>query len=41
MTLELLIGGLTRDEQIVALELLWIRLTTESPYPARFFACNG
>ncbi|MCO6454357.1 MAG: addiction module protein [Pirellulaceae bacterium] len=31
MTLESLIGGLTRDEQIVAMELLWKRLTTENP----------
>ena len=31
MTLESLIGGLTRDEQIVAMELLWKRLTTEIP----------
>jgi hypothetical protein len=29
MSLETLIGGLTRDEQIVAMELLWKRLTTE------------
>ena len=34
MTLESLIGGLTRDEQIVAMELLWKRLTTESPATA-------
>ena len=31
MTLELLIGELTRDEQIIAMELLWKRLTSESP----------
>jgi hypothetical protein len=29
MSLEALIGGLTRAEQIVAMELLWKRLTTE------------
>ena len=34
MTLESLICGLTRDEQIVAMELLWKRLTTESPSTA-------
>jgi hypothetical protein len=34
MTLESLIGGLTRDEQIVAMELLWKRLTTENPAAA-------
>jgi hypothetical protein len=34
MTLESLIGGLTRDEQIIAMELLWKRLTTESPSTA-------
>ncbi len=34
MTLETLIDGLTRDEQIVAMELLWKRLTTESPSAA-------
>jgi hypothetical protein len=34
MTLETLIGGLTRDEQIVAMELLWKRLTTENPSAA-------
>ncbi len=34
MTLESLIGGLTRDEQIVAMELLWKRLTTENPSAA-------
>lgn len=31
MSLETLIGGLSRDEQIVAMELLWKRLTTEAP----------
>lgn len=31
MTLESLIGGLSREEQIVAMELLWKRLKTESP----------
>jgi hypothetical protein len=31
MSLETLIGGLSRDEQIVAMELLWKRLTTEDP----------
>ena len=31
MSLETLISGLTRDEQIVAMELLWKRLTTEDP----------
>lgn len=34
MTLESLIGGLTRKEQIIAMELLWKRLTTESPSTA-------
>lgn len=34
MSLETLIGGLTRDEQIVAMELLWKRLTTEDPSAA-------
>ncbi len=34
MSLETLIGGLTRDEQIVAMELLWKRLTTENPSAA-------
>jgi hypothetical protein len=34
MSLESLIGGLTRDEQIVAMELLWKRLTTEDPAAA-------
>lgn len=31
MSLEAIIGGLTREEQIVAMELLWKRLTTEHP----------
>jgi len=31
MSLETLIGGLSRDEQIVAMELLWKRLPTEEP----------
>ena len=34
MSLETLIGGLSRDEQIVAMELLWKRLTTEDPATA-------
>ena len=34
MSLETIIGGLTRDEQIVAMELLWKRLTTEDPSAA-------
>ena len=34
MSLESLIGGLSRDEQIVAMELLWKRLTTEDPSAA-------
>lgn len=34
MTLESLIGGLSRDEQIVTMELLWKRLTTEGPSAA-------
>ena len=34
MSLETLIGGLTREEQIVAMELLWKRLTTEHPSAA-------
>lgn len=34
MSLETLIGGLTHDEQIVAMELLWKRLTTEDPSAA-------
>ena len=34
MSLESLISGLTRDEQIVAMELLWKRLTTENPATA-------
>jgi hypothetical protein len=34
MSLETLIGGLSRDEQIVAMELLWKRLTTEVPATA-------
>lgn len=34
MSLESLIGGLTREEQIVAMELLWKRLTTEDPAAA-------
>jgi hypothetical protein len=34
MTLETLIGGLSREEQIVAMELLWKRLTTEDPSTA-------
>jgi hypothetical protein len=34
MSLETLIGGLSRDEQIVAMELLWKRLTTENPSAA-------
>lgn len=34
MTLESLIDRLTRDEQILAMELLWKRLTTESPSTA-------
>jgi hypothetical protein len=34
MSLEALIGGLSRDEQIVAMELLWKRLTTEDPSAA-------
>jgi hypothetical protein len=29
MSLETLIGGLAREERIVAMELLWKRLTTE------------
>jgi hypothetical protein len=31
MSLQTIIDGLTRDEQIVAMELLWRRLTTEDP----------
>ncbi len=31
MSLETLISGLSRDEQIVAMKLLWKRLTTEDP----------
>lgn len=31
MSLETLIGGLSCDEQMVAMELLWKRLTTEDP----------
>ena len=34
MTLESLIDGLTREEQILAMELLWKRLKTESPSTA-------
>jgi hypothetical protein len=34
MSLETLIGGLSRHEQIVAMELLWKRLTTEDPSAA-------
>ncbi|HND52745.1 MAG TPA: addiction module protein [Pirellulaceae bacterium] len=34
MSLETLIGGFSRDEQIVAMELLWKRLTTEDPSAA-------
>jgi hypothetical protein len=34
MSLETLIGGLSREEQIVAMELLWKRLTTEAPSTA-------
>ena len=34
MSLETFIGGLSRDEQIVAMELLWKRLTTENPSAA-------
>lgn len=34
MSLESLIGRLSRDEQIVAMELLWKRLTMEDPAAA-------
>ena len=34
MTLESLNDGLTGEEQIIAMELLWKRLTTESPSTA-------
>ncbi len=34
MSLETLVDGLSRDEQIVAMELLWKRLTTEDPSTA-------
>jgi hypothetical protein len=38
MTLETIIDGLSRDEQMIAMELLWKRLTheaaTASPPPA-------
>jgi hypothetical protein len=34
MTLESLIGGLTREEQIIPMELLWKRLAAESPSTA-------
>lgn len=35
MSLELVMGGLSRNEQIVAMELLWKRLTIEDPTAAR------